>query len=131
MSEVFKTEIINPEKSFFSSEATKEAIIPALEGEMGILKEHISIISFLKPGILKIIKENNEELSFYVEDGIVEFKDNTLTILTSLIMDIKNLDKSLIEKNLKDAEKSLESSDLNDQIKYIINQKIDLLKNLN
>ena len=53
MSEEFKLEIVNPEKSFLSKEDVSEVVVPAFEGEMGILKDHISIISFLKPGILK------------------------------------------------------------------------------
>ena len=92
MSEEFKVEIVNPEKSFFSSENVTEVIVPAFEGEMGILKDHISIISFLKPGIIKIFSKNVEE-KFYVDDGIVEFKDNNLSVLTSSIFNVKDFDK--------------------------------------
>ena len=102
MSEEFKVEIVNPEKSFFSSENVTEVIVPAFEGEMGILKEHISIISFLKPGIIKIFSKNVEE-KFYVDDGIVEFKDNNLSVLTSSIFNLKDFDKSVIDKNLSEA----------------------------
>ena len=89
MSEEFKLEIVNPEKSFLSKEDVTEVLVPAYEGDMGILKDHISIISFLKPGILKVFSKNGED-KYYVEDGIIEFKDNTLSILTSSIF---NLDK--------------------------------------
>ena len=89
MSEEFKIEIINPEKLFFSNESVTEAVVPAFEGEMGILKDHISIISFLKPGIITIYSKLLEE-KFYVEDGIVEFKNNNLSILTSSIFNLKN-----------------------------------------
>ena len=87
MSEEFKVEIVNPEKSFLSKEDVTEVVIPAFEGEMGILKDHISIISFLKPGIIKIFSKNKEE-KFYVEDGIVEFKDNSLSVLTLSLIHI-------------------------------------------
>ena len=97
MSEEFKIEIINPEKSFLIKENVIEVVVPAFEGEMGILKDHISIISFLKPGIIKIFSKANEE-NYYVEDGIVEFKNNNLSILTSSIYNIKDLDKSKIEE---------------------------------
>jgi len=130
MSEDFKVEIVNPEQSFFTNANVREAIIPAIEGEMGILKDHISIISFLKPGVIKIITNENEE-KFYVEDGIVEFKDNLLSILTSKIFDLNNLDKTLIDQNLKEAEKELENPDISDQSKFIFSQKIEVLKNLN
>ena len=129
MSEEFKVEIVNPEKSFFSSENVTEVIIPAIEGEMGILKDHISIISFLKPGIIKIFSKNVEE-KFYVDDGIVEFKDNNLSVLTSSIFNLKDFDKSVIDKNLSDAEKSLENPDLDDQKKFLIEQKIESLRSI-
>ena len=129
MSEGFKLEIINPEKSFFSSENVNEVIIPAFEGDMGILKDHISIISFLKPGIIKVLSNNVEE-KFYVEDGIVEFKDNHLSILTSSILNIKDIDKSLIDRGIKDAEGQLQKNDIDDQKKFIIEQKIETLKNI-
>ena len=104
MSEEFKVEIINPESLFFSSEKIIEAVVPAFEGEMGVLKDHISIISFLKPGIMKLKSTTNEE-NYYIEDGIVEFKDNLLSILTSSVIDLKNADKEIFETNLKEAEK--------------------------
>tara|TARA_B100000700_G_C14228668_1_gene482645 strand:+ start:51 stop:449 length:399 start_codon:yes stop_codon:yes gene_type:complete len=127
MSEEFKLEIINPEKSFLSKSDVVEVVVPAYEGEMGILKDHISIISFLKPGIIKIYYKNEEE-KYYVEDGILEFKDNSLSILTSSIFNVKNMDKNIIENSLKEAEKQLEKTDLEDQNRFLINQKIDALK---
>ena len=89
MSNVFKVEIINPEKSFLSKEDVAEVVIPAFEGDMGILKDHISIISFLRPGLLRIIDSKSSEETYYVEDGIIEFKNNCLSVLTSNIFDIK------------------------------------------
>ncbi len=130
MSEEFKIEIVNPEKSFLLKEDVIEVVVPAFEGEMGILKDHISIISFLKPGIIKIFSKANEE-NYYVEDGIVEFKNNNLSILTSSIYNIKDLDKSKIEEIIKQAEKDSGNSEITDQNKYLIDQKIDTLKSLN
>jgi len=130
MSEDFKVDIVNPDRSFFSNDKVKEIVVPAVEGDMGILKDHIPIISFLKPGI--ILLSTNEGLQkFYVEDGIIEFKDNTLSILTSTIMDLKNIDKSFIDNNIKDAEKQLENSDLNDQARFLMSQKINVLRTIN
>ena len=130
MSEEFKIEIINPEKSFLSKEDVTQVVVPAFEGEMGILKDHISIISFLKPGIIKILSKSGEE-KYYIEDGIMEFKDNSLSILTSSIHNIKNMKKNNIENSLKNAEKILNNENLGDQEKFLINQKIDVLKSLN
>ena len=130
MSEDFKVDIVNPDRSFFSNDKVKEIVVPAVEGEMGILKDHIPIISFLKPGI--IFLSTNEGLQkFYVEDGIIEFRDNTLSILTSTIMDLKNIDKSFIDNNIKDAEKQLENSDLDDQARFLMSQKINVLRTIN
>ena len=130
MSEEFKIEIVNPEKSFLSKEDVTEVVIPAFEGEMGILKDHISIISFLKPGIITIHAKSGEE-KFYVEDGIVEFKNNNLSILTSSIFNLTEMDKSKQQDLLKLAEEEANKSDINDQSKYLVDQKIEVLKSLN
>jgi|TARA_B100002052_G_scaffold29366_1_gene22792 F-type H+-transporting ATPase subunit epsilon len=130
MSEEFKVEIVNPEKSFLSKEDVTEVVVPAFDGEMGILKDHIPIISFLKPGIIKVLK-NTEEDSYYVEDGILEFKDNNLSILTSSIIKVSDLSKDKIENLISDAEKVSQQENLDDQSKFIVDQKIEVLKTLN
>ena len=130
MSEEFKVEIVNPEKSFLVKEDVSEVVVPAYEGEMGILKNHISIISFLKPGIIKILSKSGDN-NYYVEDGIVEFKDNNLSILTSSIFNIAEMDKSKKQNLLKQAEIESSKQELNDQTKYLIDQKIEILKTLN
>jgi F-type H+-transporting ATPase subunit epsilon/F-type H+-transporting ATPase subunit delta len=130
MSDEFKIEVVNPEKSFLSKEDVTEVVVPAFEGEMGILKNHISIISFLKPGIIKIFSKSGEE-NYYVEDGIVEFKDNNLSVLTSSIFNIQDVDKTKIRDLLKLAEEESSKSDINDQSKYLVEQKIEVLKSLN
>ena len=130
MSEEFKVEIVNPEKSFLAKDDVSEVIVPAFEGEMGILKDHISIISFLKPGIIKILSKSGEE-NFYVEDGIVEFKNNNLSILTSSILNLTDLDKSKQNDLLKIAEEEANKPNINDQSKYLVDQKIEVLKSIN
>ena len=130
MSDEFKVDIVNPEKSFLSKEDVTEVVLPAFEGEMGILKDHISIISFSKPGIIKIFSKSIEE-NYYVEDGIVEFKSNNLSILTSSIFNVKDIDKNKIEEIIKQAEKDLDTSNITDQKKYLIEQKINTLRSLN
>ena len=130
MSEEFKVEIVNPEKSFLSKENVTEVVVPAFEGEMGILKDHISIISFLKPGIIKVYSKS-EENKYFVEDGIVEFKDNNLSILTSSIYNMTDLDRNKIDQILKEAEKESGVDNIDDQKRYLIDQKIEVLKNLN
>ena len=129
MSEEFKVEIVNPEKSFLSKEDVIEVVVPAFEGEMGILKDHISIISFLKPGIIKIFSKNTEE-KFYVEDGIVEFKDNSLSILTSSIFGLDKIDRDYVNQSIQDAEKELLNENIEDQKRFLISQKIDVLKSI-
>ena len=130
MSEEFKIEIVNPDKSFLSKDNVTEVIVPAFEGEIGILKDHISIISFLKPGIIKIYSKSEEE-KFYVEDGIIEFKNNNLSVLTSSIFNLKDLEKNKIQELLKSAEEQTSKNEMNDQAKYLIDQKIDVLRSIN
>ena len=129
MSEGFKLEIVNPESSFLSKEGVSEVVVPAFEGDMGILKDHISIISFLKPGLVSIFEGSNEE-TYYVDDGIVEFKNNCLSILTSNIFDIKKMDKNVARNVLAKAEQDTQKNDISDQAKYLLDQKIEVLKNL-
>ncbi len=130
MSEEFKVEIVNPEKSFLVKEDVSEVVVPAFEGEMGILKDHISIISFLKPGVIKILSKSGDE-NYYVEDGIVEFKNNNLSILTSTILNLADMDKSKQQDLLKQAEEEANKTDINDQSKYLADQKVEVLKTLN
>ena len=130
MSNVFKVEIVNPEKSFLSREDVTEVLVPAFEGDMGILKDHISIISFLKPGLLKVVDSKAVEETYYVEDGIIEFKNNCLSILTSNIFDIKKIDKNKVRAILTEAEKESQNQDMSDQAKYLVDHKIEVLKSL-
>ena len=130
MSEEFKLEIVNPEKSFLVKEDALEVVVPAFEGEMGILKDHISIISFLKPGIIKVFSKSGDD-NYYVEDGIIEFKNNNLSILTSTIFAVSDLDKSKQEDLLKEAEEEASKAEISDQAKYLADQKVEVLRSIN
>ena len=130
MSEEFKIEIVNPEKSFLVKEDVLEVVVPAFEGEMGILKDHISIISFLKPGIIKVFSKSGDE-NYYVEDGIIEFKNNNLSILTSTIFSVTDLDKSKQGDLLKEAEEEASKAEISDQAKYLADQKVEVLRSIN
>ena len=130
MSDVFKVEIVNPEKFFLLKEDVSEAVVSSFEGDMGILKDHISIISFLRPGLLRIIDSKSTEETYYVEDGIIEFKNNCLSVLTRNIFDIKKIDKNKVRDILIKAEKDVQNSDITDQAKYLVDHKIEVLKSL-
>ena len=130
MSEEFKVEIVNPEQSFYSKEDVTEVIVPAFEGEMGILKDHISIISFLKPGIISIHSKSGED-KFFVEDGIVEFKNNNLSVLTSSIFNLKDINKDKIRDLIKTTKEEINKSEISDQAKFLADQKIDVLSSIN
>ena len=130
MSDSFNLEIVNPEKLFLSLDNVSEVVVPAFEGDMGILKDHISIISFLKPGIVKVFT-GNEVKELYVEDGIIEFSENSLSILTSRIIDIKEIKKDDLSSMINEANEALKDENLDDQKRFIANQKIDILNRLN
>ena len=130
MSDSFNLEIVNPEKLFLSLDNVSEVVVPAFEGDMGILKDHISIISFLKPGIVKVFT-GNEVKELYVEDGIIEFSENSLSILTSRIIDIKEIKKDDLSSMINEANESLKDENLDDQKRFIANQKIAVLNRLN
>ena len=128
MSEKFLVEIISPDKSILKSE-TSEVILPSYEGEMGILKDHIPLITFLRPGIIKI--KDKTEKKFFVEEGTVEFAENNLLILTSTAKEIQELDKNLIDSIISSAENKLADANVTDKEKYLVSYKIDTLKNIN
>ena len=130
MSDSLNLEIVNPEKLFLSLDNVSEVVVPAFEGDMGILKDHISIISFLKPGIVKVFT-GNEVKELYVEDGIIEFSENSLSILTSRIIDIKEIKKDDLSSMINEANEALKEENLNDQKRFLANQKIDVLNRLN
>ena len=130
MSDEFKIEIVNPEQSFLVKEDALEVVLPAFEGEIGILKDHIPIISFLKPGIITIVSKSNKE-NYYIEDGIIEFKNNNLSILTSTIYNISDMDKSIRLNLLKQAQDELNKEEINDELRYLVGQKVEVLKSLN
>ena len=127
MSDKFTVEIITPNKSILKSEAI-EVNIPSYEGQMGVLKDHIPLITFLRPGL--IIVRNQDEKKYYVEEGTVEFSNNNLLILTSTVKDLKNLDNKTIDFLIKDAEKKLQDSELKDKERYIASYKINTLKEI-
>ena len=127
MSNKFIVEIITPDKSILKSEA-HEATIPSYEGQMGILKDHISLITFLRPGI--IIIQGQEEKNYYVEEGTVEFSNNNLLILTSTIRDLKDLSQSSIANLLSQAQSKLSDNNSSDKEKYLLSYKISTLKEI-
>ena len=128
MSENFSVEIISPDKSILKSEAS-EVTIPSYEGQMGILKDHIPLITFLRPGLI-VIKENSLEKKFFIEDGTVEFSNNNLLILTSTAKNLDNLDKNSLDVIIKNSEKKISKDGLSDKERYLLSYKIDILKEI-
>ena len=129
MSENFFVEIISPNQSILKSEAV-EVTIPSYEGQLGILKDHISLITFLRPGLI-IIKTENDEKKFFIEEGIVEFKNNNLLILTSTSKSLESLDKSLIDAMLKDSEERMSKEEISDKEKSLLSHKIETIREIN
>jgi F-type H+-transporting ATPase subunit epsilon len=129
MSEKFTVEIITPDRSILKSEAS-EVTIPSYEGQMGILKDHTPLITFLRPGILSI-NENNEKKLFFVEEGTVEFINNNLLILSTTIKSLKDLNKNSIDLLIQNSQKQMSNVDISDKEKYLLSHKIDTLREIN
>ena len=128
MSEKFTVEIITPDQTILKSEVS-EVTIPSYEGQMGILKDHIPLITFLRPGL--ILVKDQDEKKYYVEEGTVEFSNNKLLILTSTVHDLEKLNKNIIDGLIKDAEKKLDDTNSTDKDRYVISYKINILKEIN
>ena len=129
MPENFTIEIISPEKSILKS-STSEVVIPSYEGEMGILKDHVPLITFLRPGVITIFNDADKK-KFFVEEGTVEFSNNNLLILTSKARELNDFKAELLEKSIYEAEKKISNSEISDKEKYLLSYKIDTLKNIN
>ena len=127
MSKTFIVEIISPDQTILKQEAN-EVTIPSYEGQMGILNDHIPLITFLRPGIITI--KSSVDKKFYVEEGTVEFSNNNLLILTSTARDLANLDKVLVNDLIKKAESQLNNTDITDKDRYMVSYKIETLREI-
>ena len=128
MSEKFSIEIISPDRSILKME-TSEVVIPSFEGEMGILKDHISLITFLRPGIINI--KAGTEQKFFVEEGTVEFSNNNLLILTSTAVEVTKMNKKFIDSLISVSEKKLDDNEISDKQRYLLSYKLEILRNIN
>ena len=129
MEDNFKIEIISPEKIIFSDSA-KMVKIPSYEGDMSILKNHISIITFLRPGLVKVEKKDSNFEEFFVQDGTIEFFNNNLILLSASAINLKNLSKEFLNNLTKEAEKDLAKDNITDEDRYVLNHKIDIIKEI-
>jgi len=129
MDENFKLDIISPEKTLFSDDVLM-VTMPAVEGDMGILKNHINFITFLKPGIINIQLKDKSSEELYIEEGTVEFSSNILTVLSSTVFKLNELSKDLVQKMIEEADKEINSNDLTDKNKFILSHKLSVLKNI-
>ena len=127
MEDIFKLEIISPEKIIFS-EDVKMVTLPSYEGDMGVLKNHISIITFLRPGIIKVQKKEGNINDFFVQDGTVEYFNDNLIVLSASVMNIKELSKEFVDKLNKDTQERLADKNITDHDRYILNHKLNVLK---
>ena len=128
MSEKFTIEIISPDRSIIKTE-TSEVVIPSFEGEMGILKDHIPLITFLRPGLINI--KTNTDQKFFVEEGTVEFSNNNLLILTSTAKEVTKMNKKFIDALISESEKKLDNSEVSDKERYLLSYKLETLRNIN
>jgi ATP synthase F1 epsilon subunit len=129
MEDNFKLEIISPEKIIFS-DSVKMVKVPSYEGDMGILKNHISIITFLRPGLVKVEKKDSDFEEFFVQDGTVEFFNDTLILLSASVINLKNLSKEFLDNLTKEAKEMLNKENITDQDRYILNHKIDIINEI-
>ena len=128
MSEKFTIEIISPDRSIIKME-TSEVVIPSFEGEMGILKDHIPLITFLRPGLINI--KTNTDQKFFVEEGTVEFSNNNLLILTSTAKEVTKMNKKFIDTLISESEKKLDNNEITDKERYLLSYKLETLRNIN
>jgi len=129
MEDNFKTEIISPERIIFS-ESVNMVTLSSYEGDMSLLKNHISIITFLRPGIIRVKKKDENFEDFFVQDGTIEYFNDSLTVLSSSVINVKDISNEFLENLNKDTQNQLANEDLTDHDRYILNYKLDTLKKI-
>ena len=129
MENKFKLEIISPEKVIFSGD-TRMVTLPSYEGDMSILKHHISIITFLRPGIIKVEKSEENFEKFFVEDGTIEYFNDSLVVLSASVKNVKDLSKDFVNNLNKDTETKLLDKNITDHDRYVLNRKLDVIKEI-
>ena len=129
MEDNFKLEIISPEKIIFSGTANM-VTFPAYEGDMSVLKNHISLITFLKPGIIKVQKKEEDFEEFFVKDGTVEYFNDNLVVLSASAINIKDLSKEIVNNINKNVQEKLIDKNITDHERYILNHELDVIKNI-
>ena len=129
MEDNFKLEIISPEKIIFSDN-TKMVTLPSYEGDMSILKNHISIITFLRPGIIKVQKNDGNFKEFFVQDGTVEYFNDGLVVLSTSAISVQDLSKEFVDNLNKDTQDKLADKNITDHDRYVLNHKLDVLKEI-
>ena len=129
MEDNFKLEIISPEKIIFSDNV-KMVTLPSYEGDMSVLKHHISIITFLRPGIIKVQKNKGDFDEFFIQDGTVEYFNDSLVVLSTSVINVKDLSKEFLDNLNKDTQEKLGEKDITDHDRYILNHKLDVLKGI-
>ena len=129
MEENFKLEIISPEKIIFSGDV-KMVVLPSYEGDMSILKNHISIITFLRPGLIKVQKKEEDFNDFFVQDGTVEYTNNNLVVLSASALNVKDLSKEFVDNLNKDIQEKLVDKNISDHDRYVLNHKLNVIKEI-
>ena len=129
MTDNFNLEIISPEKIIFSDKTTM-VTLPSYEGDMSVLKYHISIITFLRPGIIKIQKNDGNFEEFFVQDGIIEYTNDNLVVLSASAINIKNVSEEFLNNLKKDTQEKLMNKDITDHDRYVLNHKLDVVKEI-
>tara|TARA_Y100000590_G_scaffold80714_1_gene89635 strand:+ start:607 stop:1002 length:396 start_codon:yes stop_codon:yes gene_type:complete len=129
MEDIFKVEIISPEKIIFSKDV-KTVTLPSYEGDMSILKNHISIITFLRPGIIKVKTKEENIIDFFVQDGTIEYFNDNLVVLSSSVINVKDLNKDLIDTLSKDTNDKLLDKNIKDHDRYVLHHQLDVLREI-
>jgi len=129
MEDNFKLEIISPERIIFSDE-TKMVTLPSYEGDMSILKNHISVITLLRPGIIKVQKNDGNFEDFFVQDGTVEYFNDSLVVLSASVINVKDLSKEFVDNLNKDTQDKLTDKNIADHERYVLHHKLDVLKEI-
>ncbi len=102
-----KVEIVTAEQLIYSEEDVDQLLVPGVEGELGVLTLHAPLLTMIQPGVLRIVK-GDEEVEMAITGGFIEVRDNRITILADAAERSEEIDEVRAEEARRQAQRRLE-----------------------
>ena len=102
-----KVDIVTAERVVYSEEGVDEVVAPGIEGELTVLPQHAPLLTMIKPGIMRIVK-GNDDIDMAITGGFLEVRDDRVTILADAAERAEDIDSVRAEEARRAAERRLD-----------------------